>query len=248
MMYSPPLHSNSYSYSSSTTYEFPTDSNSYFKLSESFPWDELFLEHNNYPFPSIDTIIETTNSSARPSLLLMQAIDAVAAPTSSASSISCTSRLADGDKKHNGEGDKKHNGEGRTYIGVRRRPWGKFAAEIRDSTRNGKRVWLGTFDSIEAAALAYDQAAFSTRGASTTLNFSVEYVQESLRGLDCYSKELCSPVLALKQCHSVNRKSLKRKKKSKDDQVDVVIFEDLGQEYLEELLSLENDNTHEGNY
>jgi hypothetical protein len=151
-----------------------------------------------------------------------------------------------------------------SFIGVRTRPWGRFAAEIRDSTRGGKRVWLGTFTTAEAAAMAYDQAALSSRGAATALNFPVERVQESLDALALGTTATTptgtggSPVLALKRRHCKRKRrnkaeiandasaAIRRKKAGGKMAVQkrfVVELEDLGTDYLDELLRISVDDT-----
>ncbi|KAF8779258.1 hypothetical protein HU200_002938 [Digitaria exilis] len=152
------------------------------------------------------------------------------------------------------EGEAAAGHGGRPYRGVRKRPWGKFAAEIRDSTRGGARVWLGTFDSAEAAALAYDQAAFAVRGAAAVLNFPVERVRRSMEGMGM-DDAACggagsSPVVALKRRNSMRTRRLRpaSRRCKPSGRSEVMELEDLGAEYLEELLGATEEDRQSGSW
>ncbi|KAL3850382.1 hypothetical protein ACJIZ3_012264 [Penstemon smallii] len=77
------------------------------------------------------------------------------------------------------------------FVGVRQRPSGKWVAEIKNTTQK-IRMWLGTFDTAEEAAQAYDEAAYLLRGSNTRTNFT--------------NNVPCNPALSLKIRNLLNQK------------------------------------------
>ncbi|KAE8699211.1 ERF112 protein [Hibiscus syriacus] len=76
------------------------------------------------------------------------------------------------------KGRNKSNNKVNKFVGVRQRPSGKWVAEIKDTTKN-IRMWLGTFNTAEEAARAYDEAACLLRGSNTRTNFVTQVSSDS---------------------------------------------------------------------
>ncbi|KAH7436751.1 hypothetical protein KP509_05G034500 [Ceratopteris richardii] len=84
------------------------------------------------------------------------------------------------------------------FRGIRRRAWGKWVAEIREP-RKRSRLWLGSYFTAEAAARAFDVAAYCLRGPSARMNMP-ESLPQALKKLPCLSPRTIQRIAVAAGC------------------------------------------------